>query len=188
MRDIGMNARLESELAASSEDVIKTSAIEGEVLNPASVRSSIARRLGLLEGGQTGTDRKVEGVVNMILDATKNHARPLTAERIFGWHAALFPTGYSGKDKIDIAQWRTDHDGAMQVVCNIGLRIVIQHGLGYGCLAASAACLAHSHLPLAARRDLTPVQPRSRPPAPNRDTEWEFFIEQPANPSAGVRL
>lgn len=119
MRDIGMNARLESELAATSEDVIKTSAIEGEALNPASVRSSIARRLGLPDGGQTGTDRKVEGVVDMILDATKNHARPLTAERVFGWHAALFPTGYSGKDKIDIAQWRTDRDGAMQVVSNI---------------------------------------------------------------------
>ena len=84
MRDIGFDARMESELAATCEDVIKTSAIEGEVLNPASVRSSIARRLGMAEGGLINNDRKVEGVVDMILDATKNFEAPLTAERIFG--------------------------------------------------------------------------------------------------------
>ncbi len=119
MRDIGLDARLESELTATAEDVVKTSAIEGEVLNPANVRSSIARRLGIPDGGLLPTDRKVEGVVDMILDATRNHAAPLTAERIFGWHAALFPTGYSGKDKIDVGQWRTDRHGAMQVVSSI---------------------------------------------------------------------
>ena len=116
MRDIGFDARLESELAATCEDVIKTSAIEGDVLNPASVRSSIARRLGIPDGGQAPTDRKVDGVVDMILDATKSHATPLTAERLFGWHAALFPTGYSGRDKIDVGRWRTDADAAMRVV------------------------------------------------------------------------
>lgn len=116
MRDLGIDARLQSELEATSEDVVKTSAIEGEVLNPASVRSSIARRLGMPDGGLAITDRKVEGVVDMILDATKNHGAPLTEERIFGWHAALFPTGYSGTDKIDVGQWRTDRHGAMQVV------------------------------------------------------------------------
>jgi len=119
MRDIGFDARMESELAATCEDVIKTSAIEGEVLNPASVRSSIARRLGMAEGGLINNDRKVEGVVDMILDATKNFEAPLTAERIFGWHAALFPTGYSGLNKIDVGQWRTNRFGPMQVVSNI---------------------------------------------------------------------
>lgn len=116
IRDLGLNARLQSELDATSEDVVKTSAIEGEVLSPASVRSSIARRLGIPEGGLTSTDHKVEGVVDMILDATKNYEAQLTAERLYGWHAALFPTGYSGKDRIDVGRWRSDRFGAMQVV------------------------------------------------------------------------
>ena len=119
MADIGIDARLETELAATAEDVVKTSAIEGEVLNPASVRSSIARRLGIPEAGLMPTDRKVEGVVDIVMDAARNHAGPLTAERIFGWHAALFPTGYSGKDRIDVAQWRTDRLGPMRVVSNV---------------------------------------------------------------------
>lgn len=119
MQDIGFGARLESELAATCEDVVKTSAIEGEVLNAASVRSSIARRLGIADGALAPVDRKVEGIVDVILDATKNHAATLTAERIFGWHAALFPTGYSGRERIDVGRWRTDREGAMQVVSNI---------------------------------------------------------------------
>lgn len=119
MAAAGFDTRLQSEFEATCDDVIKTSVIEGEILNPASVRSSIARRLGIPDGGLMTEDRRVEGVVDMILDATKNYAAPLTAERIFGWHAALFPTGYSGKDKIDIAQWRTDRDGTMQVISNI---------------------------------------------------------------------
>ncbi|MBF0306541.1 MAG: Fic family protein, partial [Alphaproteobacteria bacterium] len=101
------------------EDVLSTSAIEGEALPPASVRSSIARRLGLPDGGLAPTDRKVEGVVDMVLDATKNFAAPLTAERIFGWHAALFPTGHAGKERIDVGRWRTDRLGAMRVVSDI---------------------------------------------------------------------
>lgn len=119
MRGIGMDARLESELEATSEDVVKTSAIEGEVLNPASVRSSIARRLGIPDAGFVPVDRRVEGVVDIVMDATRDYARPLTAERIFGWHAALFPTGYSGKERIDVGHWRTDRLGAMQVVSNV---------------------------------------------------------------------
>jgi len=116
MEGIGFDLRLESEMEATLEDVIKTSAIEGEVLNPASVRPFIARRLGLPDGGLEERDRKVEGVVDMVLDAVRNHARPLTAERLYGWHAGLFPTGYSGIEKIDVGQWRTDRLGAMQVV------------------------------------------------------------------------
>ncbi len=116
MKDIGFDARLQSELEATAEEVVKTSAIEREVLNPASVRSSIARRLGLEEGGVSLSDRKVDGVVDLILDATKNHARPLTKGRIFAWHAALFPTGFSGMTKIDIGQWRSDRAGPMQVI------------------------------------------------------------------------
>lgn len=119
MRGVGIDTRLESELAATSEDVVKTSAIEGEVLNPASVRSSIARRLGISDAGLAPTDRRVEGAVDIVMDAVKNHAAPLTAERLFGWHAALFPTGYSGQEKIDVGQWRTDRLGAMQVVSNV---------------------------------------------------------------------
>lgn len=119
MSDIGIDAQLEAELTALSEDVVKTSAIEGEILNPVSVRSSIARRLGIPDAGLMPTDRKVEGVVDIIMDATKKYAAPLTAERIFGWHAALFPTGYSGTEKINVAQWRTDRLGAMQVVANV---------------------------------------------------------------------
>lgn len=119
MRDIGIEARRQAELAALSEDVVKTSAIEGEVLNPASVRSSIARRLGIPDAGLMPADRRVEGVVDIVMDAARDHAAPLTPERIFGWHAALFPTGYSGKDRIDVAQWRTDRQGPMQVVSNV---------------------------------------------------------------------
>lgn len=118
MRSVGIDARLESELEATVDDVLKTSAIEGEMLNPASVRSSIARRLGIPDHGVTPKDTKVEGVVDIVMDAVKNHATPLTAERIYGWHAALFPTGYSGLHKIDVGQWRTDAEGPMQVVSN----------------------------------------------------------------------
>lgn len=116
IRTIGFDLRLQSELETLVEDVVKTSAIEGEVLDRASVRSSVARRLGLPEGGLAPADRKVEGVVEMILDATRNFDRPLTTERLFGWHAALFPTGYSGIHRIDTGLWRTDRQGAMRVV------------------------------------------------------------------------
>lgn len=119
MQGIGLDARREAELTTLADEAVKTSAIEGEVLNPASVRSSIARRLGIPDAGLAPTDRKVEGVVDIVMDAAKNHTAPLTAERIFGWHAALFPTGYSGKDRIDVGRWRSDRLGAMQVMSNV---------------------------------------------------------------------
>ena len=116
LADVGMALRDQARLAALTEDVVKTSEIEGEVLNVESVRSSIARRLGVDIGAVAPVDRHVEGVVEMVLDATSRGAEPLTAERLFGWHAALFPTGYSGMNKIAIGQWRDDADGPMQVV------------------------------------------------------------------------
>ena len=116
LADVGMALRDQASLAALTEDVVKTSEIEGEVLNVESVRSSIARRLGVDIGAVAPVDRHVEGVVEMVLDATSRGADPLTAERLFGWHAALFPTGYSGMNKIAIGQWRDDADGPMQVI------------------------------------------------------------------------
>ena len=116
LADVGMALRDQASLAALTEDVVKTSEIEGELLNVESVRSSIARRLGVDIGAVAPVDRHVEGIVEMVLDAMSRSAKPLTAERLFGWHAALFPTGYSGMNKIAIGQWRDDADGPMQVV------------------------------------------------------------------------
>jgi Fic family protein len=116
LADIGLGLRDQASLAALTDDVIKTSEIEGEHLNVASVRSSIARRLGVEIGSLAPVDRHVEGVVEMVLDATINSASPLTQERLFGWHAALFPTGYSGLSKISTGTWRDDAHGPMQVV------------------------------------------------------------------------
>ena len=116
MHDLRMNLRDQATLRVLTEDVLKTSEIEGETLNPDSVRSSIARRLGVDIGALAPTDRQVDGVVDMVLDATQRHQEPLTAERLFGWHAALFPTGYSGLTKIRVGQWRNDMQGPMQVV------------------------------------------------------------------------
>jgi Fic family protein len=116
LADVGMTLRDQASLVALTEDVVKTSEIEGEVLNLESVRSSIARRLGVDIGAVGPVDRNVEGVVDMVLDATSNSAQPLTAERLFGWHAALFSAGYSGMTRIRVGQWRDDADGPMQVV------------------------------------------------------------------------
>lgn len=116
LADLGLALRDEASLAALTEDVVKTSAIEGESLNVASVRSSIARRLGVDIGALAPVDRHVEGVVEMVLDATTNAAAPVTDARLFGWHAALFPTGYSGMSRITVGEWRTDASGPMQVV------------------------------------------------------------------------
>ena len=96
LADVGMALRDQASLSALTEDVVKTSEIEGEQLNVESVRSSIARRLGVDIGALAPVDRHVEGVVEMVLDATANCHAPVTRERLFGWHAALFPTGYSG--------------------------------------------------------------------------------------------
>ncbi len=116
LADVGMALREQASLAALTEDVVKTSEIEGEQLNVASVRSSIARRLGVAIGALAPVDRHVEGVVEMVLDATANYHAPVSKERLFGWHAALFPTGYSGLSKITIGAWRDDISGPMQVV------------------------------------------------------------------------
>jgi Fic family protein len=113
---VGLILRDQSSLAALTEEVVKTSEIEGEVLAVESVRSSIARRLGLDIGALAPVDRHVEGVVEMVLDAASRNAEPLTAERLYAWHTALFPTGYSGMNKIAVGRWRDDADGPMQVV------------------------------------------------------------------------
>ena len=116
LADVGMALRDQASLAALTEDVVKTSEIEGEQLNVASVRSSIARRMGVDIGALAPVDRHVEGVVEMVLDATANCQAPVSAERLFGWHAALFPTGYSGLSRIKVGGWRDDASGPMQVV------------------------------------------------------------------------
>jgi len=116
LADVGMALRDQASLAALTEDVVKTSEIEGEQLNVESVRSSIARRLGVDIGDLAQVDRHVDGVVEMVLDATANCEAPITRERLFGWHAALFPTGYSGLSKIKVGGWRDDASGPMQVV------------------------------------------------------------------------
>lgn len=116
LADLGLGLRDEASLAALTEDVLKTSEIEGEHLNVASVRSSIARRLGVDIGAVAPVDRHVEGVVDMVLDASANCALPLTATRLFAWHSALFPGGRSGLAKIRVGAWRDDAHGPMQVV------------------------------------------------------------------------
>lgn len=116
LADVGLALRDQASLGALTEDVVKTSEIEGEQLNVESVRSSIARRLGVDIGALAPVDRRVEGVVEMVLDATGRCDAPLTAERLFGWHAALFPIGYSGRTRIHVGAWRDDSTGPMQVV------------------------------------------------------------------------
>lgn len=116
LADVGMALRDQASLSALTEDVMKTSQIEGEHLNVESVRSSIARRLGVDIGALAPVDCHVEGVVAMVLDATANCQSPVTRERLFGWHAALFPTGYTGMSKINVGAWRDDATSPMQVV------------------------------------------------------------------------
>lgn len=116
MESLGFDLRTEASLTTLTSDVVKSSAIEGESLNPEEVRSSIARRLGIDLGGYIPAGRDVEGIVEIMLDATQNYSRPLTAERLFGWHAALFPTGRSGMHRIAVGTWRTAAAGPMQVV------------------------------------------------------------------------
>jgi Fic family protein len=116
METLGFDLRNEALLDTLTLDVLKSSEIEGEILNPDQVRSSIARKLGMEIAGAVDSDRNVEGVVEMMLDATQNCFQPLTADRLFNWHAALFPTGRSGMYKITVADWRKDTTGPMQVV------------------------------------------------------------------------
>lgn len=116
MDALGFTLRQEAVLTTLTEDVLKSSEIEGEQLDEGQVRSSIARRLGMDIGGLSPVDRNVEGVVEMMLDATGHYGQPLTAERLFGWHASLFPTSRSGMRRIKVGAWREDLSGPMQVV------------------------------------------------------------------------
>jgi Fic family protein len=116
MENLGFDLRSEAYLRTLTEDVVKSSEIEGEKLDTDQVRSSIAQRLGMDIGGLVPADRNVEGVVELMLDATGNYAKPLTRERLFAWHSALFPTGRSLMRKISIGDWRDDTTGPMQVV------------------------------------------------------------------------
>jgi len=113
IQSLGFSSKAEKNLEMLTLDVIKSSEIEGEKLNYDQVRSSIARRLGINTAGLVPSPRNIDGVVEMMLDATQNFKKPLTEERLFGWHAALFPTGYSGMHKIDVARYRIEE---MQVV------------------------------------------------------------------------
>ncbi len=116
MEAMGFDLRNEASLETLTLDVVKSSEIEGEVLDPLQVRSSVARRLGMDISGAVASDRDVDGVVEMMLDATQHYDRPLTADRLFGWHNALFPSGRSGLYKIVVGNWRDDSTGPMQVV------------------------------------------------------------------------
>ena len=119
MEALGFPLRTEALLRTLTEDVLKSSDIEGETLDEDQVRSSIARRLGLDIAGLVPADRNVEGVVEMMLDATQRYSDPLTEERLFGWQAALFPTGRSGLSRIVTGAWRDDAQGPMQVVSGV---------------------------------------------------------------------
>lgn len=116
MEALGFNLRQEAVLQTLTADVLKSSEIEGEQLDAEQVRSSIARRLGMDVGALKPADRNVEGVVEMMLDATGRYDRPLTEDRLFDWQAALFPTGRSGMTKITVGAWRDDSHGPMQVI------------------------------------------------------------------------
>jgi Fic family protein len=116
MEALGFQLREEASLQSLTAEVLKSSEIEGEFLDPEQVRSSLARRLGMDIGALAFVDRDVDGVVEMMLDATQKYTAPLTDERLFTWHAALFPTGLSGMSKITVGAWRTDQTGPMQVV------------------------------------------------------------------------
>ena len=116
MEALGFDLQAEASLAVLTADVVKTSAIEGETLNPDEVRSSIARRLGLEVAGLPKASRDVEGIVEVMLDATGNFEATLTKDRLFAWHAALFPTGRSGMSPIAVGEWRPKEAGPMQVV------------------------------------------------------------------------
>lgn len=116
MEGLGFELKREASLSTLTNDVVKSSAIEGENLNSEEVRSSIARRLGIDIAGLIPASRGVEGIVEMMLDATQQFSKPLTKNRLFDWHAALFPTGRSGMHRITVGGWRTIDAGPMQVV------------------------------------------------------------------------
>ncbi|SDL73076.1 Fic family protein [Siphonobacter aquaeclarae] len=116
MEALGFPMRDEAVLQTLTQDVVKTSEIEGELLNPDQVRSSIARRLEMDIGAPIQSDRQIDGAVDMILDATQHYSLPLTKDRLMGWHTSLFPTGRSGLYAITTGEWRRSENGPMQVV------------------------------------------------------------------------
>lgn len=116
MDSLGFDVKNNALLQVLTENIIKSSEIEGQILDKHLVRSSIARRLGIDIGGETPVSRDIEGVVEMMLDATQNYTSEMTKVRLIGWHAALFPTGFSGMYKINVGNYRTDELGPMQVI------------------------------------------------------------------------
>ena len=116
MDSLGFDVKNNALLQVLTENIIKSSEIEGQILDKHLVRSSIARRLGIDIGGETPVSRDIEGVVEMMLDATQNYSSNMTKERLIGWHAALFPTGFSGMYKINVGNYRNDELGPMQVI------------------------------------------------------------------------
>jgi Fic family protein len=116
MEALGFELRTEASVTALTREIVKSSAIEGEKLDTGEVRSSIARKLGLDVAGLPMPGREVDGIVEMMLDATRNFEQPVTAERLHGWHAALFPTGRRGMHRITVGAWRTGESGPMQVI------------------------------------------------------------------------
>jgi Fic family protein len=116
MQSLGFGVQQQTSLQVLTDDVLKTSEIEGEFLRPELVRSSIAKRLGIDIGGLSDSDRTVDGIVDIVMDATSNHAHDLSLDRLLSWHAALFPLGYSGIHKISAGQLRDDRLGPMQVI------------------------------------------------------------------------
>ncbi len=116
MEGLGFDLKREATLNILTRDVVKSSAIEGEVLDSGEVRSSIARRLGMDIAGLIPASRNIDGIVEIMLDATQNFSKPLTQDRLYGWHAALFPTGRSGMNRITVGGWRTISAGPMQVI------------------------------------------------------------------------
>lgn len=116
MKAMGFSLREEAVFQTLTLDVLKSSEIEGEILNREQVRSSVARHLGMARGTVPAVARNIEGVVEMTLDATQHYDKPLTKKRLFAWHASLFPTGHSGIRKIKVGAWRDDNKGPMQVV------------------------------------------------------------------------
>jgi Fic family protein len=116
MESVGFALRSDAELQTLTTDVITTSAIEGEALDKAQVRSSVARQLGMDVEGLIAADRHVDGIVEMTVDATRQYKAPLSARRLFGWHAALFPGGRSGMTRIRVGRWRDDATGPMRVI------------------------------------------------------------------------
>src|SRR5260370_3685796 len=141
MQALGFKVREEAVLRTITDDVVKSSASEGETLDPEAVRSSIARRLGMDAGGLKPADRNVDGIVEMMLDATRNYDNPFTTERLFAWHASLFPTGRSGMRKIRVGAWRDDGDGPRPV----GSGPPGKDGVPFG--APGAGALNHDAIP-----------------------------------------